>query len=45
MILVQMLMLLRRFPVLNDLPIAVIQSQGFAKVAVQVCSLRTCRTL
>nr|VWO95655.1 N/A [Ganoderma boninense] len=30
-----MLMLFRRFPVLNDLPIAAVQSQGFAKVAVQ----------
>ena len=32
----QTLMLLRRFPILNDLPIAAIQSQGLAKVAVQV---------
>ena len=32
-----MLMLLRRFPVLNELPITAIQSQGFAKIAVQVC--------
>ncbi|KAM5543816.1 hypothetical protein V8D89_002433 [Ganoderma adspersum] len=30
-----MLMLLRRFPVLNELPITAIQSQGFAKIAVQ----------
>ncbi|EJF60561.1 cytochrome P450 [Dichomitus squalens LYAD-421 SS1] len=29
------LMLLRRFPILNDLPIAAIQSQGLAKVAIQ----------
>ncbi|KAM5543798.1 hypothetical protein V8D89_002415 [Ganoderma adspersum] len=30
-----MLMLLRRFPILNELPIAAIQSQGFAKIAIQ----------
>lgn len=36
MIFIQVLMLLRRFPILNDLPIGAIQSQGFARVAVQV---------
>lgn len=32
----QMLMLLRRFPILNELPITAIQSQGLAKTAIQV---------
>ena len=35
----QTLMLLRRFPILNKLPISAIQAQGLAKMAVQVCSL------
>ena len=34
----QLLMLLRRFPILNDLPLKSLQAQGLAKGVIQVGS-------